>query len=284
MAAMTVNVEDKKQPSEYLLGYTDAEHDRLIRQATLIAPFTERLFREAGIGQGQRVLDLGSGVGDVSMMVSRLVGPSGEVVGVERDANSIGKAKLRVSAMGIRNVSFVQADVSEIADGRPFDACVGRFILHFVPEPLSVLRSLARRLRPGGILAFQEPSFIPMIALCSDLPLWSRVLRTARESGVRCGVNPEIGLELYRLLPQLGLPAPKMHIDVLLNGDGRVREIMLDAFRSLLPQAKRHKVPLEEVGDLNTLAERVDAEIAAANTAIPFLPLVNVWTRNLKNS
>jgi cyclopropane fatty-acyl-phospholipid synthase-like methyltransferase len=68
-------------PSPYALGSTDSEHERLIRQAARLAPCTERFFREAGIGTGQRVLDLGSGVGDVAMLVARLVGPSGEVVG-----------------------------------------------------------------------------------------------------------------------------------------------------------------------------------------------------------
>jgi hypothetical protein len=56
----------------YALGNTDAEHERLIRQAARLAPLTERLFREAGIGAGQRVLDLGSGVGDVAMLAARL--------------------------------------------------------------------------------------------------------------------------------------------------------------------------------------------------------------------
>ena len=66
--------------ADYPLGNTDAEHERLIRQAARVAPITERFFREAGIGLGQRVLDLGSGVGDVAMLAARLVGPSGEVV------------------------------------------------------------------------------------------------------------------------------------------------------------------------------------------------------------
>ena len=55
----------------YVLGNTDAEYERLIRQAARLAPLTERLFREAGIGQGQRVLDLGSGLGDVAMLAAR---------------------------------------------------------------------------------------------------------------------------------------------------------------------------------------------------------------------
>ena len=58
----------------YALGYTDAEYERLIRQAARFAPLTERFFREAGIASGQRVLDLGSGAGDVAMLVAKLVG------------------------------------------------------------------------------------------------------------------------------------------------------------------------------------------------------------------
>ena len=81
--------------TDYPLGNTDAEHERLIRQAARVAPTTERFFREAGIGRGQRVLDIGSGVGDVAMLVARLVGPSGEVVAIERDPKSIAKARAR---------------------------------------------------------------------------------------------------------------------------------------------------------------------------------------------
>src|SRR5215467_11642253 len=100
---------------DYALGYTNAEHERLIRQAARIAPVTERLFREAGIGLGQRVLDLGSGVGDVAMLAARLVGPSGEVVGIERDASSIARAEARVASAGLRNVRFTQTNVNQVS-------------------------------------------------------------------------------------------------------------------------------------------------------------------------
>jgi len=42
---------------------------------------------------------------------------------------------------------------------KPFDAAVGRYFLMFLPDPVSVLRSLSRLVRPGGLLAFQEPSW-----------------------------------------------------------------------------------------------------------------------------
>src|SRR5262245_60188429 len=104
------NVTANSPTSQYALGSTDAEHERLIRQAARLAPLTQRLFREASIGPGQRVLDLGSGIGDVAMLAARLVGPSGEVVGVERDILSIARAKARVAAAALHNVSFIQSD------------------------------------------------------------------------------------------------------------------------------------------------------------------------------
>src|SRR5215472_16969541 len=79
----------RQTPSEYGIGSTDSEYERLIRQGALLAPLTERLFREACIGSGHRVLDLGSGVGDVAILATQLVGERGEVVGMERDAGSI---------------------------------------------------------------------------------------------------------------------------------------------------------------------------------------------------
>src|SRR5713226_1657897 len=87
----------------YALGGTNAEHERLIRQSARLAPFTERFFRDAGIGPGQRVLDIGSGVGDVAMLAAKIVGPSGEVVGVERDAGTIARARARVAEAGFNH-------------------------------------------------------------------------------------------------------------------------------------------------------------------------------------
>src|SRR6267143_1586508 len=115
--------------TDYPLGNTDAEHERLTRQAALLAPCTERFFREAGIGSGQRVLDIGSGVGDVAMLAARLVGPSGEVVGIERDPRSVARARERVADARLSHVTFIECDASQVQCAQPFDAVVGRFIL-----------------------------------------------------------------------------------------------------------------------------------------------------------
>lgn len=262
---------------EYALGYTNSEHDRLIRQATRIAPYTERLFRDAGIGTGQRVLDLGSGVGDVAMLVARIVGPSGEVVGIERDASSIARANARVAEAGLRNVSLTQADVHEIVSDRPFDAAVGRFILMFLPDPVLVLRSLTRLVRPGGALAFQEPTWIPMLGFAERLPLWSKVLSSIHETFRRSGVNPEMGPALYRIFQEVGLPAPTMHMDTPLGSDANFTGLICDLLTSVQPLARQHNVSLAVLGDLDTLSDRIHAEVKASNTVVSFVSMVGAW-------
>jgi 2-polyprenyl-3-methyl-5-hydroxy-6-metoxy-1,4-benzoquinol methylase len=284
VATNSANAMTSRSISDYALGYTNAEHERLIRQAMRIAPITERLFREAGIGPGHRVLDLGSGMGDVAMLAARMVGPSGQVVGIERDASSIARAKARVASTGLRNVNFTQTDVNQIVDDKPFDAAVGRFILMFLPDPVSVLRSVTRLVRPGGVLAFQEPSWIPLLALSAGLSLWSRVLCSIHETLLRCGANPEMGLALYRLFQEVGLPAPSMHLDIPLGSDVDFTRVISDLFCSVRPLAQRHNVSLEELGDFDTLPDRIRAEIAAANTVVSIVPLVGAWSRKPPDS
>ncbi|HEY8727995.1 MAG TPA: hypothetical protein VIL94_00320, partial [Acidothermaceae bacterium] len=62
----------------YVLGHSDAEIRRLEIQARRIDPVTRRIFTAAGVGAGMRVLDVGSGAGDVALLVADVVGTGGE--------------------------------------------------------------------------------------------------------------------------------------------------------------------------------------------------------------
>jgi len=261
----------------YALGSTDPEHERLIRQAVYLAPLTERLFREAGIGQGQRVLDLGSGVGDVAMLAARLVGASGEVVGVELDSRSIVRARARVGAAGLTNVSFTELDVSEVRSSKSFDAAVGRFILQWVPDPLAILRCLSRLVCPGGVLAFQEVSYAPFLALSARLPLWFATASLLHEIMRRSGANMEIGVELHQMFQEAGLPAPSMRIEMLLGSDPDLTRWTYDLLFSLRPQIQQQNVSLEPLGDFDTLLPRLQAEVATSRMVIPFVAMVGAW-------
>lgn len=265
--------------TEYLLGSSDAEHDRLIRQAARIAPITRNFFLEAGIAPGQRVLDIGSGVGDVAMLAASLVGPSGEVVAVERDARSVAKAAARASAAGYRNISFVERDVARLPDDAPFDAAIGRFILQFLPDPVAVLRAISQVVRPGGIVAFQEQSWAPFVLLSSHLPLWSAAVSLLYDVSQRTGVRMEQGPALHMDFQNAGLPVPHMRLAMELGYDPDFTRWVSDVVRNLEPKIRAFALPIETLGDLDTLQNRLQDEVAASHTVVPWLALVGAWCR-----
>ena len=269
----------EKCDAEYHLGNTDAEHERLIRQGIRLAPLTERFFREAGIGTGQHVLDLGAGVGDVAMLVARIVSPSGKVVAIERDTRTISRARSRAAEAGLQNVDFVESDIAEYSADSTFDAVVGRYILQFLPDPVATLRSVVKRVRPGGIIAFQEGSWTPFVSLSAHLPLWSAAVSLLHESGLRAGVNLEMGPNLHKTFREAGLPAPRMRLEMELASDPDFTRWVSDSLRSVLPQIQRLNLSLQAVGDIDTLQERLQNEVAMSSTVVPWIGLVAAWCR-----
>ena len=265
--------------ADYPLGHTDAEHERLIRQAARVAPITERFFRAAGIGPGQRVLDLGSGVGDVAMLLARMVGPSGEVVAIERDRNSIGKARARVSEAGFQNVIFKESNVNEIVDEKPFDATVGRFILMYLRDPVATLRSISQVVRPGGVLVFQEPDWVPVFAHLAKLPLWFATASLIDKT-MRVSANHDMGSELYQTFVEAGLPEPTVRMELPMGREPYLAQWYYDTLRSLLPQAKQLHMPVESLGSLDSLVQRLQDEVAASKTVACWFASVGAWCRN----
>ena len=73
----------------------EGEYARLIEQAVVLRPLTERMLRAAGLSSRMPVLDIGCGIGDVSFLVSEVVGPGGSVVGVDLDAEALAAAERR---------------------------------------------------------------------------------------------------------------------------------------------------------------------------------------------
>jgi ubiquinone/menaquinone biosynthesis C-methylase UbiE len=119
-----------------------------------------------------RVLDVGTGRGDVAFLAAELVGESGSVLGVDRAAEAIRAARDRAAERGDANVAFEEGDPAELAFSAPFDAVVGRYVLQFQREPAQMLCRLVDHLRPGGIVAFHEIDWtghrsVPPVAIWS---------------------------------------------------------------------------------------------------------------------
>ena len=94
--------EANKCEASYILGHSEAEILRLQAQAEILRPITERLLRSAGIRPGMRVLDLGSGAGDVAMLAAELVGPSGWVIGIDRNSQVLSLATERATLLNFK--------------------------------------------------------------------------------------------------------------------------------------------------------------------------------------
>lgn len=272
-----MSISDK--PAQYVLGNTDAAHERLALQAAQFDPITEQRFRTAGIGPGQRVVELGSGAGDVAMLVARIVGPSGEVVGVELSADSVRYASERVAKAGLKNVRFTQSDVGQIKEDKQFDAAVGRFILQFVPEPAAVLRSLTRLVRPGGAIAFHEVYLDFSLSVAKALPLCFAARSLAHDTIRGAGSNTSIGLSLRQVFHAAGLPAPTMHLDMPLSNEREYAAEQVARLRVLSPRFDASDPRLPVLGDFDTLAPRLADEIAASNAPVPWHATVTAWTQ-----
>jgi len=263
----------------YVLGTTDAEHERLQRQAGCLAPFTERLFRDAGITAGERVLDVGSGVGDVALLAARLVGPTGEVVGMDRDGVALAKARTRAAAAGLSNIRFVEADIATSLSGAQFDAVVGRLILQFFPDPVAALRSLVVAVRPGGVVVFQESNWASFLAQSAHLPLRSLCGSLIFDAFRRSGARTDMDLALFRGFQEVGLPPPELRLETPIGWDLETRRWVDDLFRSVHPRFEELGISGASVGDLSTLAERLEAELDATQSYAACIGLVGAWSR-----
>jgi len=265
--------------SQYLLGTTETEHDRLMRQASLLAPYTARLFRDAGLGAGQRVLDIGSGVGDVALLAAQIVGPGGEVVGIDRDATALARARKRAEACGLPNVVFVETDLAQFTSEEPFDAIVGRLILQFVAEPIQVLNALASVLRPGGVMVFQESNWEALLSQVAHLPLRRSCCELIYESFKRSNANMEMGSIFLRGFQEIPLPEPQMRLDVPIGVDDEIRRWVYDLVSSLYPRFVQYGLSVTPLGDLATLSERLDLELASRCFYGACIALTGAWSR-----
>ena len=217
------------------------------------------------------------------MLLAGLVGSSGEVVAIERDARSINRARIRTSQRGLHNVTFVQADIAQFSSDVTFDAAVGRFILQFLPDPVAALRFLSQRVRPGGVIAFQEQSWTPFLALSRHLPLWSAAVSLLHEVSVRSGVNMEMGPALHKAFQDAGLPAPNMRLEMELGHEPDFTRWVSDVVHSVRPQIQKLNVSIKALGDLETLQERLQSEVASSNTVVPWLAMVGAYCRTPPN-
>lgn len=151
-------------------GYWE-RHAQTIR--TMFAPVTRALIEEAGIIEGDKVLDVAGGPGEPSLTIAEVVGPIGSVTSTDAVAEMVAAAQSEALRRGVKNISFEQC----MADSLPFeddsfDAAVCRMGVMFFPDPLSGLREMLRVVKSEGSLSFavwHESNSNPFAYIVTDV-------------------------------------------------------------------------------------------------------------------
>ena len=260
----------------YVLGHSDRELVRLRAQARLIDPISRRFLLEAGIGAGMRVLDVGSGAGDVAFLAAELVGAAGEVVGVDRSAAALEVARARAAERSLANVSFLAGDPASTAFERPFDAAIGRYVLQFQADPAAMLRKVAEHVRPDGLVVFHEldwdgaRSFPPVST-------YDNCCRLCRET-IGSAAETQMGGKLLSTFIAAGLHVPTLRLEAL-AGIAEPLQIVADLTGSL--SAKIEELGLARAAELEpeALFDQMLAEAQTSNSVVIGNFQFGAWSR-----
>ncbi len=200
--------------TDYALGSTDRERQRLMRQGAILRGFLETAFRAAGIGPGMRVLDIGCGV-------------------------------------------------------------------MYLPDPAATLKLLSRHLRGGAVITFCEPDYTVLSTVVPEVPLLRQCEEWQRETFRASGARVDMGMRLYHTFRDSGFVDMGMTVSQL-SGYG-VRREMIDFFvegvRSILPKIQQLRIATLEEVNIDTLADRIEAQARAVDPQWVSIRYISAWAR-----
>ncbi|MEL6589307.1 MAG: methyltransferase domain-containing protein [Bacteroidota bacterium] len=199
------------------LEQQDVELVRLQKQAGAMPQQELGLMKQHGLQAGMAVLDAACGPGITAGMIYDFVRPrGGSVTGVDQDQEllRLGKALAREHD---KEINFVHGDVYDLPFVERFDYIYCRFLFQHLEDPAKALASLARALKPNGIIQILDVND-EWLFLEPSVPAFEELCRLARHHQAQMGGNRLIGKSLRNLLQQTGLVEPATDV-LMVNSD-----------------------------------------------------------------
>jgi len=221
---------------------------------------TRRLIKDAGIIEGMRVLDLGCGKGDVSLLLAKVVGPSGEVVGIDRNEKALDIARTRVTSEKLANVEFLTVDLSKpLPEMGIYDVVIGRRVLMYLSNPVDVLLKIAGVLKKNGMIAFQEIDATVSASAIKRFPLHEKVTKWIWNTIEKEGANINIGFTLPSLLQESGFAVGNIKAEANVQGQ-KSHGSLFTVVSAISPRISAHGVASKTEIDIDTLEQRLKDE------------------------
>lgn len=188
-----------------MLGACPAEIERLAFQGEVWRSMTESLLDRLKIGRGMSCLDVGAGIGIVTLPLAERVGPSGSVTAIEAAPLYAETLREELARKNIANVDIFEGDVRRfsVKPGR-YDLIFSRWVMSFLPDVEKVLKRLAPGLKRGGALAVEDYHHLGC-AYYPNRPSFDEVIDAARRWYGKHGGNYRVAGELPAIFSRLGL-------------------------------------------------------------------------------
>jgi SAM-dependent methyltransferase len=198
--------------SLYIHGTAPEEQQRL---SLLNGLLNDAALQRLQLVGGEKILDVGSGLGQFTRAMARLAGPSGRVIGIERSLEQLKTAR-RLSKIDREEdlVDFRQGSATALPLRREewgsFDIVHTRFLLEHVTDPLAVVRMMVEAARPSGRIILQDDDH-DVLRIYPEpegfYDLWNAYCR----SYAKAGNDPYVGRRLVSLLHESGVETTGNH-------------------------------------------------------------------------
>ena len=269
----------KERPAPgYLLGADESERKRLLAQGEIHRAETEALFDHIEIPAGGRAIDFGCGPLGVLDLLSRRVGTSGEVVGLDSAPRMIGFAQRSIAERGLANVKLIHADAAATGlDAESFDLAHARLVLVNLTSPQRVVAEMARVVRPGGWVAVQDVDWITWTCEPAH-PAWDSLLDALIKAWATIGLDPFTGRRIPGFLRDTGLDDVAIEVRGHTWRPGQPNQLLLlrfvDIFRSQIADGGFLDAPR-----LAQLATELEEHLSAPGTFVIHPLLFQAWGR-----